>query len=124
MQDLQAVALLGSAWVKRVRNQRCLAIWLWVPSLGLSAGGLSVVIGWLSAPQRPRRNSRIACRSFPTTRVHRLERWSSRWCPRQSGTGLFGHAPLRPSARFRAKVRWRASDGRLQIKQGCFASQI
>ena len=52
------------------------------------------------------------------------QRWSSRWCPRHSGT-VNSSLTLRPSARLCAKRRWWASEGwRPQIRHGCWATNL
>jgi hypothetical protein len=53
-----------------------------------------------------------------------LQRWTSRWCPRHSGT-VNSSLTLRPSARDCAKRRWWASAGqRPQMRHGCLATDL
>ena len=52
------------------------------------------------------------------------QRWTSRWCPRQSGT-VNSSLTLRPSAADCAKRRWWASAGRRpHTKHGCLATDL
>jgi O-antigen ligase len=62
--------------------------------------------------------------AFPHQAASSPERWTSRWCPRQSGT-VNSSLTLWPGARDCANRRWWASAGRRpQIRQGCLATDL